>query len=285
MIPDVVVVVNMYLAGDNGAVVKVEVVGVAHTVLSGPISTRDGMFAAGSGGETVRARSGVTGSTGMVSVGVMQVGRGSCGTGSVGAVLMSVVGPGPVGADCGLLCVTRLRLRVSSTSLAQSNHAGIASDAVWDGGCLPSISSTLLSTFSPLPLSTLSRSSLLLRCNASSVMGSKASSTVVTFRTSTVWLCGSGGAGVSKMAGAAVTVCAGTVVVAAFAFVMLGSATVNVAASDGAVMANSLLSSESGKALSHFMWKCSTRVNHEEVTDGARFLYQSSAIEPDRQCK
>ena len=72
---------------------------------------------------------------------------------------------------------------------------------------------------------------------------------------------------------------------AAFAFVILSSATVDVAASGGAITADSLSSSESGEALSHFMWKCSTRVNHEEVTDGARFLYQSSAIEPDQQCK
>ena len=80
-------------------------------------------------------------------------------------------------------------------------------------------------------------------------------------------------------------VCAGTVVVAAFAFVTLGSATVDVAGSGGAITADSLLSSGSGEALSHFTWKCSTRVNHEEVTDGARFSYQSSAIEPDWQCK
>ena len=118
MIPDMVVVVNMCPAGNNGVVVEVEVVGVAHTVSSGPVSTRDGMFTTGSGGETVRARSGVTGSIGMVSVGMMQVGRGSCGTGSVGAVLTSAMGLGPVGADCGLLCMTRLRLSVSSTSLA-----------------------------------------------------------------------------------------------------------------------------------------------------------------------
>ena len=116
-------------------------------------------------------------------------------------------------------------------------------------------------------------------------MGAKASSTVVTFHTSTVWLGGSGGAGVLKMVGAAVTVCAGTVVVAAFTFVTLGSATVNVAASGGAIMVDSLSSSKSSEALSHFTQKYSTRVNHKEVTDGARFSYQSSAIEPDRQCK
>ena len=69
------------------------------------------------------------------------------------------------------------------------------------------------------------------------------------------------------MAGVAVMVCAGTVVVAVFAFVTLGSATVDVAALGGAITANSLSSSESSEALSHFTWKCSTRVNHEEVTD------------------
>ena len=116
-------------------------------------------------------------------------------------------------------------------------------------------------------------------------MGAKASSTVVTFRTSTVWLGGSGGAGVSKMAGAAVTVHAGTVVVVAFAFVTLGLATVDVAVSGGAITADSLSSSESGEAFSHFTWKWSTRVNHEVVTDGARFSYQVSALKPDRQCK
>ena len=71
-------------------------------------------------------------------------------------------------------------------------------------------------------------------------MGTEAGLTVVTFCTSTVWLGSSGGAGVLKMAGVAVTVCVGTVVVAVFTFVMLGSATVNVAASGGAIMANSL---------------------------------------------
>ena len=80
-------------------------------------------------------------------------------------------------------------------------------------------------------------------------------------------------------------VCAGTVVLAAFTFVTLGSATVNVAASGGAIMVDSLSSSKSSEALSHFTQKYSTRVNHKEVTDGARFSYQSSAIEPDRQCK
>ena len=116
-------------------------------------------------------------------------------------------------------------------------------------------------------------------------MGTKASSTVVMFRTSTVWLGGSDGAGVSKMAGAAVTVHAGTVVVVAFAFVMLGSATVDVAVSGGAIMVGSLSSSESGEAFSHFTWKWSTRADHEVVTDGARFSYQVSALKPDRQCK
>ena len=121
------------------------------------------------------------------------------------------------------------------------------------------------------------------------VVGTEVSLTVVTFRTSTVWLGSSGRAGVSKMAGAAVTVCAGTVVyaemVAVFAFMMhktLGSATIDVAVSSGT---EGFSSSESGEARSHFTWKCSTRVNHEEVTDGARFSYQSSTIEPDRQCK
>ena len=116
-------------------------------------------------------------------------------------------------------------------------------------------------------------------------MGAEAGLTVVMFHMSTVWLGGSGGAGVSNMAGVAVMVCAGTVVVVAFTFVMLGSATVNMAASGRAIMADSLSSSKSSETLSHFMWKCSTRVNHEEVTDGMRFLYQSSAIEPDWQCK
>ena len=97
---------------------------VACMVLSGPMSTRDGVFVAGSGGETVRAGSVAMGSIGMVSVGVMQMGGGLCGTGLVGAMLTSAVGLGPLGADCGLLCVTRLRPKVSSTSLAQLNHMG-----------------------------------------------------------------------------------------------------------------------------------------------------------------
>ena len=58
-----------------------------------------------------------------------------------------------------------------------------------------------------------------------------------------------------------------------------------VAVSSGAIMADSLSSSESGKAFSHFTWKWSTRVNHEVVTDGARFSYQVLALKPDRQCK
>ena len=116
-------------------------------------------------------------------------------------------------------------------------------------------------------------------------MGAKAGSTVVMFHMSTVWLGGSGRAGVSKMAGAAVMVHAGTVVVVVFAFVTLGLATVDVAVSGGAIMAGSLSSSESGEAFSHFTWKWSTRADHEVVTDGTRFLYQVSALKPDRQCK
>ena len=114
-------------------------------------------------------------------------------------------------------------------------------------------------------------------------MGAKASSTVVMFRMSAVWLGGSGGAGVLKMEGAAVTVHAGTVVVAVFAFVMLGSAAVDVAASGGAGVGNAIVSSESGDARSHFMRKCNTRVDHEVVIDGTRFSYQASASKPDRQ--
>ena len=123
------------------------------------------------------------------------------------------------------------------------------------------------------------------------VVGTEASSTVVTFCTSTVWLGGSGGAGVLKMAGVAVTVCAGTVVcagmVAVFAFamrMMRGSATIDVAASSG-TEGDTFSSSESSEAHSHFTWKCSTRVDHKAVTEGTRFSYQSSAIEPDGQCK
>ena len=85
----------------------------------------------------------------------------------------------------------------------------------------------------------------------------------------------SSGAGVLKMAGAAVMVCAGTVVVAAFTFVMLGSATVDVAASGGAVTASSLSSSESSEALSHFTRKCNTGVNHKE---GKRRLAEAWAL-------
>ena len=58
-----------------------------------------------------------------------------------------------------------------------------------------------------------------------------------------------------------------------------------VAVSSGAIMADSFSSSESGEAFSHFTWKWSTRVNHEVVTDGARFSYQVSALKPDQQCK
>ena len=118
-------------------------------------------------------------------------------------------------------------------------------------------------------------------------MGTKASSTVMTFCMSTVWLGSSGGPGVSKMVGVAVMVCVGTVVyagmVAAFAFVMcmtLGLATLNMAASSGT---EGFSCSESGKAHSHFMWKCKTRVDHEVVIDGARFSYQASASKPDQQ--
>ena len=71
--------------------------------------------------------------------------------------------------------------------------------------------------------------------------------------------------------------------VAAFAFVMhktLGSATINVAASSGT---EGFSSSKSGKAHSHFTWKCKTRVDHEVVIDGTRFSYQASASKPDQQ--
>ena len=119
------------------------------------------------------------------------------------------------------------------------------------------------------------------------VVGAEVGSIVMMFRMSTVWLGGSGGAGVLKMAGVTVTVCAGTVVyaemVASFAFAMhktLGSATIDVAASSGT---EGFLSSESGKAHSHFTWKCKTRVDHEVVIDGTRFLYQASAAKPDQQ--
>ena len=122
-------------------------------------------------------------------------------------------------------------------------------------------------------------------------MGAKDDSTVMTFHTSTVWLGGSGGAGVSKMAGVAVMVCAGTVVcagmVAAFAFAMCmtrGSATIDMAVSSG-TEGDTFSSSESGEARSHFMRKCSTKVDHEAVTEGERVSYQSSTTELDRQCK
>ena len=118
-------------------------------------------------------------------------------------------------------------------------------------------------------------------------MGTEAGLTVVMFCTSTVWMGSSGGAGVSKMVGVAVMVCVGTVVyvgmVAAFVFVMhmmLGSATINVAASSGT---EGFSSSESGEACSHFTWKCKTRVDHKVVIDGARFSYQASASKPDQQ--
>ena len=55
------------------------------------------------------------------------------------------------------------------------------------------------------------------------------------------------------------------------------------AVSGGAITADSLSSSESGEALSHFMRKCKIRVDHEVVIDGARFSYQASASKPDWQ--
>ena len=89
------------------------------------------------------------------------------------------------------------------------------------------------------------------------------------------------------MVSAAVMVCAGTVVyirmVAVFAFVMrmmLGSATINMAASSGT---EGFLSSKSGEACSHFMWKCKTRVDHKVMIDGARFSYQALASKSDWQ--
>ena len=68
-----------------------------------------------------------------------------------------------------------------------------------------------------------------------------------------------------------------------FAFAMhkmLGSATINVAASSGT---EGFSSSESDEARSHFTWKCKTRVDHEVVIDGARFSYQALASKPDQQ--
>ena len=58
-----------------------------------------------------------------------------------------------------------------------------------------------------------------------------------------------------------------------------------VAVSSGAIMVDSLSSSKSGEAFTHFTWKWSTRENHEVVTDGTRFLYQVSALKPDWQCE
>ena len=85
------------------------------------------------------------------------------------------------------------------------------------------------------------------------------------------------------MAGVAVMVCAGTVVVAAFAFVTLGLAAVDVTVIGGTGVGNAIASSESRDARSHFTRKCKTGVDHEVVMDGARFSYQVSASKPDRQ--
>ena len=97
-------------------------------------------------------------------------------------------------------------------------------------------------------------------------MSAEASSTVMTFHMSTVWMGSSSGAGVSKMVGVGTVVYAGMVAAFAFAMcVMLGLATIDVAVSSGT---ESILSSKSGKACSHFKWKCKTRVDHEVVIDG-----------------
>ena len=65
--------------------------------------------------------------------------------------------------------------------------------------------------------------------------------------------------------------------------IMLLSA--SVAASSRSITEDSSSSSKSGKAHSHLIWKCSTRVDHEAVTEGKRVLYQSSVTELNRQCK
>ena len=73
--------------------------------------------------------------------------------------------------------------------------------------------------------------------------------------------------------GAAVMACVGAVVVAfAFVmFVMLGSATVNVAVSSRTEVMGSFWCSKSGEACSHLTWKCSSRIDHEVVIDSTRF--------------
>ena len=85
-------------------------------------------------------------------------------------------------------------------------------------------------------------------------------SVTVMFCMSPVWLDSSDVVVILRMAGATVTVCAGTVVyvgmMAVFTMhVMLGSATINMAASGGTEGRESFSSSESSKAHSHLMQK------------------------------
>ena len=109
------------------------------------------------------------------------------------------------------------------------------------------------------------------------------------FRMSPVWL-DSSDMVVLRMAGVTVMVCAGTEVYAGMVVftlamhVMFGLATIDVAVSSG-TEGGDFSSSESGESRSHFMWKCNTRVDHKALTEGKEFLYQSSAIKLDQQCK
>ena len=79
---------------------------------------------------------------------------------------------------------------------------------------------------------------------------------------------------------------AGMVIVVIVVFAMFVSETIDVAALNGVVVIESVLSNKSGEALSHFTWKCKINVGHNATTVGelhSRFSYQSSASESDLQ--
>ena len=73
------------------------------------------------------------------------------------------------------------------------------------------------------------------------------------------------------------------IMVQVIAGVVIALLSASVAVSSRSIMADSFSHSESGEACSHLTWKCSTRVDHEAVTEGKRVLYQSSVTELNRQ--
>jgi hypothetical protein len=62
----------------------------------------------------------------------MSSGTGLPGMGSTAGTVLMGAGMGLTGFGCGVLCVTELRLKASSTSAAQSNHSGLCCFIVFD---------------------------------------------------------------------------------------------------------------------------------------------------------